>query len=211
MRNDRALFPFLRTQLGRAFIIASIGLFFGLVLFWTSHTQFSEACLQIKTPGSIAQGIARGLIYQQSIEDVITSMGDRLNAQWVGSFLYDEDQRRRFSFAIARIGVPVSATYGWLDIQQEDIYLEQLDYHKLGQCWVKSTKDLPEGLLKQQLEPNNIQLTISCPILAQNGDTFGYVAFGFDRVMANKETVAESIRASPIFAFDASNAGFFGN
>ncbi len=207
----RSLFPFFRSSIGRMLLSLLLGLSFGLISFWFLHTQFSDVCLQIRTPGSIAQGIARGLIYQQSIEDVITSMGDRLDAQWVGSFLYDEDQRRRFSFAIARIGVPVSATYGWLDIQQEDIYLEQLDYHKLGQCWVKPTQDLPAGLLRQQLEPNNIQLTISCPILAQNGDIFGYVAFGFDRVMRNKETVAESIRASPIFAFDASNAGFFGN
>ena len=201
--------PLLNHWLGKTTVNIAIGVLAAFISFWLLNTRFSDACLKLQTTGAIADNLARSVVYQQNAEDLITAMGDRVEAQWAGNFLYDEDQARRFSIATGRLGnKPVASTYGWIKIKAgdritTDIYLEQLETHKRGECWIKDSKDLPNGLLKQQIEVNKIQLTISCPIVAENGEVFGYVAFGFDRILTNYEAVAESIRASPMFTFDS--------
>ena len=201
--------PLLNYWFGKATVNIAIGVLAAFLSFWLLNTRYSDACLKLQTTGTIAESLARSVVYQKDAEDRITAMGTRLEAQWVGNFLYNEDQSRRFSIATGRLGnKPVSQTFGWLKIKEgdritTDIYLEQLEAHKQGECWIKDSKDLPEGLLKQQIEVNKIELTISCPIVAENGEVFGYVAFGFNRILPNYETVAESIRASPMFTFDS--------
>lgn len=170
--------------------------FIGSALFWINNRFFGASCLRPKAVGEESSDLIYSIRYVRYLGDLLKSNVPRVGADVGTVFVYDSNQERR-AIVTTTLDQKNQASSAWIRLDQDDVYLKQLDSHKEGACYVLVTKKLPNGLYKSQAVAEGREVSYSCPIQTDS-DLFGYVVMGFKRSPEVLAPKVEETRSSAI-------------
>jgi hypothetical protein len=174
------------TPRNRLLVAAIAGTLASVVALFIWMRLFSGRCVTFRQPGELSEEVIWAITYQKQSQLLLKDLRERLKADYASIFVYDQDLVRR-SFLVG-ISDSESSQAAWINIQQDDVYLDQRDRHVKGECWVAQVDSLRNGLYKATSQAEGVKTAISCPIVAGRQDLFGYVRLAYTQPLSETRT-----------------------
>jgi len=169
-KNPKKLNWLIAPQLALLCVVTTI------VMFWVWVYGFSKAC-QIKTPGLEVANLVWATRLQERASKNLAILAEVTQADNAALVLYDPDLRSRSLFAEGG-SIKRSASL-WIDISQDVVFQEQLDYHKSNYCFRADVKRLRDSLYKRSAVRQGATHIFSCPVYFEDLYLAGFIAVAY--------------------------------
>lgn len=127
------------------------------------------------------------------MRDLLSPNVERVQSSVGSVFVYDGPLKKRAKIISRSIEGNEEVSASWVPLEEDDVYLEQLDFHRRGECFSVDINAIKTGIYKQQAEQSGIKFRFSCPIVGQTGSLFGYVSYGYgDRPASLSAKITEA-------------------